>query len=301
MNGELVQRPSSAASATRSARSTSSPTSPTRSGLRKVRQLLGYPVVTPYDVFRSYRDQNERVGAKLVEIPVDSFLAKVPEPSASELQALYDKYKDVLPDPARETPGFKIPRQIQLEILSIDGNALAAEISRQADRSRAPSYYENHKSEFEVPSELPSGSLRRPARPDALRSSSRSPRCAASWPRGSPRRKPRPRSSSKFTQIKEDEMIPFADKYLGALDEQEEAKKQGKAPSVVLPTPQDLKPMADREGLDYENSPLLSREEAERLRTDCHRRGRPDPAERRPQVRRRDVRPQDRALSSRSS
>ncbi len=31
----------------------------------------------------------------------------------------------------------------------------------------------------------------------------------------------------KFTKIKESEMIPVADKYLSALDEQEEAKKQG--------------------------------------------------------------------------
>ena len=123
--------------------------------LLKVRRLLGYPVVTPYDVFRSYRDQNERVGAKIVEMPVDSFLSKVPEPAASEVQALYDKYKDVLPDPARETPGFKIPRQVQLEILSLDGNALASGLADKLTEAELRSYYENHKSEFEVPSELP--------------------------------------------------------------------------------------------------------------------------------------------------
>src|SRR5208337_3309516 len=69
----------------------------------------------------------------------------------------------------------------------------------------------------------------------------------------------------KFTRIKEAEMIPFADKYLAALDEQEEAKKQGNASSVVLPTPQDLKPIADREGISYEKTPLLSRQDVERL------------------------------------
>ena len=56
--------------------------------LRKVRGLLGYPVVTPYDVYCSYRDQNERVGAKIVEMPVDSFLSKVSEPTAGEVQAV---------------------------------------------------------------------------------------------------------------------------------------------------------------------------------------------------------------------
>ena len=49
--------------------------------LANVRSLLGDPLVTPYDVFRAYRDQNERVSAKLVEVPVEKFLAQVPEPS----------------------------------------------------------------------------------------------------------------------------------------------------------------------------------------------------------------------------
>ena len=53
----------------------------------KVRQLLGEPVVTPLDVYQAYRDQNERVGAKLVAFAVDDFLEKVAEPAAAEVQA----------------------------------------------------------------------------------------------------------------------------------------------------------------------------------------------------------------------
>ena len=34
-------------------------------------RLLGAPMVTPYDIFRAYRDQNEKVSAKLVEVPVE--------------------------------------------------------------------------------------------------------------------------------------------------------------------------------------------------------------------------------------
>ena len=58
-------------------------------------------------------------------------------------------------------------------------------------------------------------------------------------------------------------MIPVADKYLSALDEQEEAKKQGGVPKVDIDVP-DIKPLAQREGLNYEISPLLSRDQAER-------------------------------------
>ncbi len=231
--------------------------------LLKVRQLQGYPVVTPYDVFRSYRDQNERIGAKLVEVPVDSFLDKVPEPSASEVQALYDQYKGTLPDPARETPGFKIPRQIQLEILSIDGNALARGIRDKLTEADLRSYYENHKSEFEVPSELPRDlfadqpDLTPPIiQPFADVRAILAPRLAEEQAQAE--------MTEKVTKVKEDEMIPFAEQYLGVLDELEDAKKQTSAAKVVLPTPKDLKPVADREGMTYEKSGLLSREDAER-------------------------------------
>ena len=265
--------------------------------LLKVRQLQGYPVVTPYDVFRSYRDQNERIGAKLVEVPVDSFLDKVPEPSASDIQALFDQYKDTLPDPTRETPGFKIPRQIQLEILSIDGNALARGIRDKLTEADLRSYYENHKSEFEVPSELPTDLFAgqpdlTPADHPVVRRCPRHPGARLAEERA------QAEMTEKFTKIKEEEMIPFAEKYLGVLDELEDAKKPGGTaqPHVALPTPKDLKPLADREGMVYEKTGLLSREDAERLRPDRHRRGWPERAERRTQVHRRGLRPQDRAL-----
>ncbi len=69
--------------------------------INHVRQLLRSPLVTPYDVFRAYREQNERVAAKVAVVPVEKSLAAVPEPAASDIQALFEEYKDVLPDPAR--------------------------------------------------------------------------------------------------------------------------------------------------------------------------------------------------------
>ena len=232
--------------------------------LGKFRMLLGEPVVTPYDVFRSYRDQNERIGAKIVEMPVDAFLSKVSEPSATEVQALFDKYKDVLPDPARETPGFKIPRRIQIEILSLDGEALARGLRDKVTEADLRSYYENHKSEFEVPLELPVDLFadQPELTPPIIQAFSEvrgilAPRLAEE--------KAQAEIVDKFTQVKEAEMIPFADKYLAALDDQEEAKKQGGSSNGVLPTPQDLKPVADREGFHYEKTALISQQDAERL------------------------------------
>src|SRR5947209_4698308 len=54
------------------------------------RQEVALPVVTPLDVFRSYRDQVERASFKVVPFPVDSFVDKVANPSESEARELYE-------------------------------------------------------------------------------------------------------------------------------------------------------------------------------------------------------------------
>ncbi|QEH36153.1 hypothetical protein OJF2_47130 [Aquisphaera giovannonii] len=231
----------------------------------KVRDLLGSPVVTPYDVFRTYREQNERVAAKLVEVPVDSFLGKVGEPSDADVRSLYDKYKDVLPDPASETPGFKVPREVQVEILSIDGDALARELRSKVGESDLRTYYENHKAEFPVPSEFPTNLFagRPELTPPILQPFSSVREILAPTLAGD---RAAQEIQDKFDRLKEDVMIPFVDKYLAAIDEQGEARKQGGTPaSKSLPTPEDLKDVAAREGMTYEKTGMLTKEAAGQL------------------------------------
>ena len=77
--------------------------------LQKVRLLPGNPLVTPYDVFRTYRDQNERVSAKAVEIPVEKFLAKVPEPSPAEIAGPVREIQGRLARPGPRDARFQGP------------------------------------------------------------------------------------------------------------------------------------------------------------------------------------------------
>jgi hypothetical protein len=230
--------------------------------LAHVRQLLGAPLVTPYDVFRNYREQNERVSAKLVEIPVEKFLAKVPEPSAQEIREEYDKYKNVLPDPARETPGFKVPRQVQIEVLSIDGNALARSIKDKLTETELRAAYENRKSEFRERSELPDDLFagQPELTPPIVKPFSD---VRATLATSVAEDKAQAEIVDKFTKIKEDILFPAANDYAAAYDEIEEARKQRTKTKVVLPTLPDLKDVARREGLAYELTPLLSRDQAE--------------------------------------
>jgi peptidyl-prolyl cis-trans isomerase D len=231
--------------------------------LATVRRMLASPLVTPYDVFRSYREQSERVAAKVVEIPVEKFVAKVPDPSPQEIQAYFEKYKDELPDPARATPGFKVPRQIQVEILSIDGNALARAIKDKLTDAELRVAYEHHKSEYPIPSELPvdlfagkpelTPPIYRPF--EEVRT-----RLAVTLAE----EKAQTQIVDQLTRIKDEVMIPFADEYATAKIELDEAKKRDPNANQALPTPPDLKELAERERLNYEITKPLSREEADR-------------------------------------
>jgi peptidyl-prolyl cis-trans isomerase D len=230
--------------------------------LANVRRLSGAPVVTPYDVFRTYRAQNERVSARCAMVDVERFAARVPEPSEAEVRAEYDEYKKVLPDPERDTPGFKVPRQIQVEILSIDGNALARGITDKLTDSELRTAYENRKSEFQERSELPNDLFA--GQPELTPPNIRTFAEVRSLLADSlAEEKARGEIYDKFTRIKEDDLIPFADKYASALEDIDEAKKRGRTAKVVVPTPTNLKDLARREGLSHEITPLLTRAESE--------------------------------------
>jgi len=231
--------------------------------ITKVRSLLGYPMVTPYDVFETYRSQTERVADKLVEVPVENFLTKVGEPSEAEVKALYDQYKDVLPDPSRETPGFKVPRQVQVEFLSLDGNAKARGYRDKLTDAELQTYYENHKAEFKVPSELPDDLFADGAQltPPVLQPFSEVKGILAPTLADE---KARAEIDATFGKIRDEVLIPYVDEYLSALDDQEEAKKSGGTTDVKFPAPLNLKDLAQKESVNYEITPLLSREAADR-------------------------------------
>jgi peptidyl-prolyl cis-trans isomerase D len=232
--------------------------------INKARVLLGRAIVTPLDVFKEYRAQNERVSARALAFPVEDFVSRVPDPSPDKVQAFYEKYKEVLPDPTRDTPGFKIPRQVRAEFLSIDGAALARQFREKLTEPELLSYYENRKSEFTIKDEFP---------PDIFADD---PKAELTPPIVQPfsevrsylasslaDEKAQAEIGTRFGKVKDEVMIPDADAYFDALDEINEAKKEGKTPNVKIPQPRPLKDLATKEGLQYEITPLLNREQAE--------------------------------------
>lgn len=231
--------------------------------LSNVQRLPGAPVVTPLDVFNVYRDQNERVSARTVGFRVEDFLSQTAEPTPAQLQTYYDKFKAVLPDPESPTPGFKVPRQIQVEFLSVDGEALARGIKDRLTEAELLTYYENRKDEFKRPTELPYDVFQ--DRPDLTPPlvqpfAEVRPYLATSLAED----RAQTEIVNKFERVKGDAMIPFADKYMEAVDDAAETKKLGSKTALVLPQAESLKTVAEKEGLDHEITPPLSRDRAER-------------------------------------
>jgi peptidyl-prolyl cis-trans isomerase D len=232
--------------------------------LATARQLLGSPVVTPLDIFEAYRDQTEKVSARLASFPVEKYVASVPEPTADQVQAYYEKYKSVLPDPTRETPGFEIPRQIRVEILSLDGAALARQLRAKLTESELLTYYENRKAEFKVFSEFPAdifaGDPQATLTPPLVQpfNQVRDPLADAFA-----EEKAHQEIVNTLTQIRESDLIPFVDNYLTAVEKNVEAEKQGTPPSP-LPKPDKLDALARRHGLNQEITPLLTRAESQK-------------------------------------
>jgi hypothetical protein len=81
-------------------------------------------LITPYEFYEYYRKNRTRVSIRFLDVPVKAFLKQVTEPPKdSDLQPLFDKYKDVEYSPAKETPGFKLPRRIKVEWVSTSANS----------------------------------------------------------------------------------------------------------------------------------------------------------------------------------
>ncbi len=232
--------------------------------LLSARRLAGSPVVTPLDVFRDYRDQNERVSAYAFAFPAADYLKEVPEPSTTQVQAYFDQYKDVLPDESRDTPGFKVPRLVRVEILSADPIALGLKLKESIKEDELKIYYENHKSEYKRPTEYPDDLFVNDSKaeltpPQFQTFDEVKPFLASSLAAD----KAQNEITDAFNAIRDEVLEPFVDRYLEVVDEIDQSKRQGRTLKIEVPKWQPVKEAAAKHKLDYELTPPLSHAEAE--------------------------------------
>ncbi len=228
------------------------------------RQEVATPVVTPLDVYRNFRDQTERVSFKAVPFLVDSFVKNVGEPTDSEVRKLYDQGKDTLPDPLRVAPGFKIPRKIKVEFVSIDATEVARQIKTKLPEAEVQTYYEGRKKEFPIDIELPVDVF--------LGEPNLTPQRYLSFAEQKDtmtealaRERAEEQVADTFAKVRDEAVDAFADKYHDAEAEAAEAKKEGRSSATVeFPKFEDLAAIAKKYGLNHEVSPLMDQAEAEK-------------------------------------
>jgi hypothetical protein len=223
-------------------------------------------LITPYDLYRAYRERNEKVSALAVPFPVDSYVDQVGEPSEAQAREYYDKYKDQLPDPNRDTPGFKIPRRVQVEYVLADPEAIERRIRASLTDEDLRAYYREHEKEFppELPRNLfagdPEATLTPPGPDPFLDVRERVLDELAD-------ERARDEVERLFGAVRDEVMADFLAKYDEAVEANRDASEQQGAPKP-LPTPFGpdgtslVQNEAAKHGLEYRITPLLTVGEA---------------------------------------
>lgn len=94
---------------------------------------------SPYEDYQFFREQCGGATYGVIAVPVENYVPKVTgEPSERELREIFQKYRNVEPNPATETPGLKEPRKLKLGWLEVRGDepfykAAAADAFQKAD------------------------------------------------------------------------------------------------------------------------------------------------------------------------
>jgi hypothetical protein len=112
--------------------------------------------VTPEQRWKDWMRVNDRVVVEAAAVPAEMYLADVKEPTDAELTAFFEKYKDreAMPDfygnteMPSATPGFRIPRKIDLQFIQADYDEFLAKAEAKITDEEVAKYYEDHKDLF---------------------------------------------------------------------------------------------------------------------------------------------------------
>lgn len=113
--------------------------------------LVGTPPAQQWDYFLR---MNRKAKIEALGVPVADFVAKVPEPTESEIRELFGRYKHQEPDPNSPEPGFRRPHRVAIEYFRADYSRFVDPSKISEDEIRK--YYEENKDfEFVEPEKPP--------------------------------------------------------------------------------------------------------------------------------------------------
>ena len=119
--------------------------------------------VTPEQRWKDWLRVNDRVVVEAAAIPVDKYLVDVKEPTEAELTAFFEKYKDRESSPElaygttelpSATPGFRIPRKIDLEFIEANFDSALAKAEEKVTEEEIAKFYEENKDPMFVKADM---------------------------------------------------------------------------------------------------------------------------------------------------
>lgn len=92
-----------------------------------------------------YRRLEQKATVEVVAVPVETVAAQVPAPSEAQLRGFFEQYKNDLPDPRSEAPGFREPRRVKYEYLVAKREVFEAEAAKEVTEAQVAEFYEKNK------------------------------------------------------------------------------------------------------------------------------------------------------------
>lgn len=92
-----------------------------------------------------YKRLEQKAAVEVVPVPVESVVADVPAPTEATLRAFFDRYKNDLPDPRSDAPGFRKPRRAKYEFFVAKREAFEAAASKDVTDEEIAAFYEKNK------------------------------------------------------------------------------------------------------------------------------------------------------------
>ncbi len=106
------------------------------------------PLETPLTYWKQYKMLQVRQSLDVAAVPVEPFVAKVPEPNDTELLSFFERFKNQVPSPTGE-PGFLQERKVNLAYVATDFEAFEKQVPEPTDAEVA-AYYEANKQRYPV-------------------------------------------------------------------------------------------------------------------------------------------------------
>ena len=92
-----------------------------------------------------YRRLAQKATVEVVPVPVETVAADVPAPTEQQLRAFFDRYKNDLPEPRSDAPGFREPRRVKYDYLVAKREAFEAEAAKEVTDAEIAAFYEKNK------------------------------------------------------------------------------------------------------------------------------------------------------------